>query len=197
MARFGLAPIGIFSVDPVSLLYQRPVKCEMIPVRDAAPLEFLDSYFSIEDGGLDYNILNSMQYKLICAHSRGELDIYSETDYWRWHVALRQEGINADIRTDAWIAGKIEKMLTVFESIRSRGYDYSRFRHYPWVVRQPLIHSRYGYNYLPDSYEILDGHHRVAAAACLGLKKIFILLFRDVAVQTPFGIPLSDVVLSK
>ncbi len=193
--RFGLEPIDIVRVNLADLFHQRTVKCEMIPVREAETLDFLDEYFSTKDGKLDYSIYHSMQYKLIHAHSQGALRNLANTDYWKWHVFLRNNGINADVRTDSWIEGKVEKMLSVFDSIRNSGYDYSRFGHYPWVVNDPLIHTRYGYNYLPGGREIIDGHHRVAAAACLGYKSVYALLVKDIASHTTFGLPLDQVVV--
>jgi len=193
MQRLGLEPVGIIRVGVSDLLYQRAVKCEMIPVKEADTINYLDEYFSTEDGHLDYSTKNSMQYKLLRAHNISALKDYSTTDYWKWHLALRQIGINAEVRTDQWIEEKIEKLIRVFEAMKRKGFYYGRFSHYPWVVAKPLINTRYGYDYLPSGYEILDGHHRVASAACLGYDSICVLLLRDVAKHTPFGIPLEEV----
>jgi hypothetical protein len=193
-ARFGLKPLCIKEVSVEDLLVQRPVRCEVIPVNEATTLDFLDKYFARGNGILDYSIYNSMQYKLLCAYIEGTIQDFSQTDYWQWHVKLRQAGINEDKRSDAWIANKIQRLLCVYKSIRDRGYDYSRLSNYIWAVNEPLISTRYGYNYYADGFEIFDGHHRAAAVACLGYCSIYVLLVKDVGTHTPFGVPLDEIV---
>ena len=195
LARFGLKPLDVREVQVERLLVQRPVRCEVIPVKEATTLEFLDRYFAGGNGGPDYQICNSMQYRLLQAYAQGEIGDLSQTDYWRWHVQLRQAGINEDTRSDAWIAGKIQNLLHVFESISMHGYTYGRLSNYIWVLEQPLIHTRYGYDYCPDGYEIFDGHHRAASVACLGYRSIYVLLVEDVGTHTSFGVPLDEIVV--
>ncbi len=195
LAHFGLEPLGIKKVEVQNLLVQRPVRCEVVPVNQATTLDFLDNYFAGGNGGLDYGIYNSMQYKLLQAYVEGTIQDFSQTDYWQWHVKLRQAGINEDVRSDAWIANKIHKLLRVFESIRKRGYGYSRLSNYIWVLEKPLIHTRYGYDYCPDGYEIFDGHHRAASVAYLGYRSVYVLLVKDVGTHTPFGVPLDEIII--
>jgi hypothetical protein len=192
--RFGLRPLCIKEVSVEDLLVQRPVRCEMIPVKEATTLKFLDEYFAGENSVPHYDIYGSMQYKLLRAYVEGTIQDFSQTDYWQWHVKLRQAGINEDKRSDAWIADKIQRLLRVYESIKDRGYDYSRLSNYIWVVNEPLISTRYGYNYHPDGFEIFDGHHRAASVACLGYRSVYVLLVKDAGTHTPFGVPLDEIV---
>ncbi len=194
LMRFGLMPVDIVQVNMGQLFMQRPVRCEMIPVKDASTLSFLDDYCTDADGRLDYSICNSMQHKFMCAFVKNRQLEYPQTDYWQWHVNLRQAGINADVRSDQWIENKIGKLMRVFNSIDNDGYDYTQLSNFIWVMEKPLINTRYGYAYCPDGYEIFDGHHRAAAAACLGYPSLYALLVRDVATHSSFGIPLNEII---
>jgi len=193
LRRNGLRPIRIIRAEPDRLLHQRTVRCEAIPIKEASTLNFLDTYFGGQDGATDWRITNSMQYRLVRAYMDGRMpQDFREMDYWQWHVNLREAGVNE--RSDEWITNKVQKLLRVFESISCRGYDYSRLSNYIWVLEKPLIHTRYGYDHCPDGYEIFDGHHRAASAACLGYSSVYVLLLKDVGKHTPFGVPLDKVV---
>jgi hypothetical protein len=194
-ARFGLQPVRIETVPVDRLLVQRPVRCEVAPVREATTLEFLDAYFEQPDGPPDWRITNSMQFRLLEAQRRGELPAdLSETDYWRWHDRLRGAGIDTEVRSDEWIAGKVRSLLDVHASIATGGYVYAGLMTYVWVLEEPLIATRYGFDYHPDGLEIFDGHHRAAAAAAAELESLDVLVLRDVSERTSFGIPLTEVI---
>jgi hypothetical protein len=190
--RFGLEPVDVVEAPVDELLVQRPVRCELVPGREAVTLDFLDGYFETPDGGSDWRITRSMQYDLLRRHARGELEgDLRGTDYWMWHVELDRAGINT--RPESMIAGKVESLIAVYESIRADGYRYGGLRSYVWALEEPLIRTRYGIDHDADGYEIYDGHHRAAAIALLGHASLRVLLVRDVADRTPFGIPLSEV----
>ena len=185
--RFGLEPVDIVEAPVADLLVQRPVRCELIPSREATTLDFLDRYL---EG--DWRITRSMQYRLLEGHRRGDLtDDLSTTDYWRWHVKLAEAGINE--RPPEMIARKVRGLLAVYESIAAGGYAYGDLRSYVWVLERPLISTRYGIDHQPDGFEVYDGHHRAAAAAALSLGTLRVLLLRDVGTHTPFGVPLAEV----
>jgi len=65
-------------------------------------------------------------------------------------------------RNDKWIEDKIEKFLGVFHSIRDEGFKESLM-----ILEKPLVKNIYN-----DGFEIYEGHHRVACALFLGIKKI-------------------------
>jgi hypothetical protein len=190
--RFGLAPVDVVEVPVDDLLVQRPVRCELVPEREAVTLDFLDRYFETPDGGSDWRIARSMQYRLLGQHSRGELpDDLRQTDYWQWHVQLDRAGINE--RPDERIRVKVEGLIGLYESVREHGYRYGDLRSYVWALEEPLIRTRYGIEHDVSGVEVYDGHHRAAAAAQLGYESLRVLLMRDVAETTPFGIPLSEI----
>lgn len=65
-------------------------------------------------------------------------------------------------RNDIWINKKIKKFLGVFESLKNKGFTEPIM-----VVEVPLIQNEYN-----KGYEIFEGHHRIACALVLGIKKI-------------------------
>lgn len=65
-------------------------------------------------------------------------------------------------RDNKWIQNKIEKFIGVFESIKNEGFIESLM-----ILEKPLVKNIYN-----DGFEIFEGHHRVACALFLGIKKI-------------------------
>lgn len=191
MARLGLRPVGVVEVAVDELLLQRPVRCELIPVHEATTLDFLDRYMS-EDGVSDWRMARSPHVRLLEQHrDRGLPDDLTLTDYWRWHERLAQAGINE--RPPEMIARKVCGLVEVYESMSRDGYRYTGLRSYVWALERPLISTRYGIDHRPAGVEVYDGHHRAAAAAALGWKRLHVLVLRDVATTTPFGLSLDDV----
>jgi hypothetical protein len=192
-ARFGLQPVDVRQVAVADLRVQRPVRCELVPERDASALPFLDAYMTDEAGRPDWHIRRSMQFRLLADHVTGTLpEDLSQTDYWRWHEQLAGAGINE--RPPAMIERKLRGQIDVFERMRADGYAYGGLRDYVWVLERPLAATRYGLDHDPHGLEVYDGHHRAAAAAALGWEALHVLVVRDVATHTPFGIPLAEVV---
>lgn len=184
--RFGLEPVDVVEARVEELLVQRPVRCELIPSREATTLDFLDRYLAG-----DWRISRSMQYRLLDSHRSGELpEDLSQTDYWRWHEKLAEAGINE--RPPEMIARKVRGLLAVHDSMAAGGYAYGGLRSYVWVLDRPLISTRYGIDHNPDGLEVYDGHHRAAAAAAIGLDTLRVLLLRDIGTHTPFGIPVRE-----
>lgn len=190
-ARFGLEPIDVVRTPVERLLVQRPVLAEVIPVADATPLPFLDTYFEVGEGPADWSITRSMQFRLLMDHRRGELGPLEETDYWHWHAQLHEAGVNE--RPPDWIAAKVLSLVALYDSIAAQGYRYSGLSSYVWALERPLVTTRYGLAHDQDGLEIFDGHHRAAAAAAAGIPSLHVLLLRDVATHTSFGIPLRSV----
>jgi hypothetical protein len=106
-------------------------------------------------------------------------------------VSLDRTGINK--RPPDWIRVKIKKVLALFDSIKNKGFNDSQLGNLPWVLDRPLISTRYQLTHSVDGYEIYDGHHRVAALRSLGYQSVKVLLVRDIATCTPFGIPLQEI----
>ena len=67
-------------------------------------------------------------------------------------------------RNDKWIRNKIDEFIIMYENIKTNGYEED-----PKVIilRTPLVINDYNY-----SYEIFEGHHRVAICLFLGMKMI-------------------------
>ncbi len=65
-------------------------------------------------------------------------------------------------RNNKWIQDKIEKFIGVFHSIEKEGFKESLM-----ILEKPLVKNIYN-----DGFEIYEGHHRVACALFLGIKKI-------------------------
>jgi len=66
-------------------------------------------------------------------------------------------------RKDKWIRNKINKFIELFESIKKEGC-----REKIIVMSKPLVKNKYN-----NSFEIFEGHHRVACFLILNLTKIF------------------------
>ena len=65
-------------------------------------------------------------------------------------------------RNNKWIEDKIDKFLDVFKSIKGDG-----FKETIMIIERPLIKNSYN-----NSYEIYEGHHRVACCLFLNMKGI-------------------------
>lgn len=65
-------------------------------------------------------------------------------------------------RNDKWIQNKIKKFLGVYDSIKRNG-----FLENVVILEKPIVKNKYN-----KSFEIYEGHHRVASALALGLEVI-------------------------
>ena len=65
-------------------------------------------------------------------------------------------------RNDKWIKKKIEKFIGVYESIMKRGFIENVS-----ALEKPIVQNKFN-----NSFEIFEGHHRVAIALALGIKVI-------------------------
>lgn len=190
--RFGVQPVEILSVPIDKLHALRAVRCEVIQDRNKGLLEFLERQFKGPDHQPDWSIGNSMHCQLYDAYLSNKMPKKLEDlNYWKWHVSLDLAGINR--RPPEWIRIKINKALALLDSIKQKGFDDRQLRNLPWVLDRPLISTRYQVSHSVDGYEIYDGHHRVAALCSLGYQTMKVLLVRDVATCTPFGVPLEEI----
>lgn len=187
--KFGLMPIDILEVDVSSCYVQRPVICEMIESENKKLIPYLEQFFEVQG---DWSIKNSMHYDLYKNYS---LDMSQEelmkSSYWKWQANLHEN--NIDYRDQNWIRIKIEKAFKVFYSIKKKGFRSCDISSIPWVLNTPLCSSRYKYNYRINGYEIYSGHHRIAALRALDVKKVRVILVKDIARKTPFGMNLKKI----
>jgi len=65
-------------------------------------------------------------------------------------------------RNDRWIGNKINEFSNTFNSIQNEG-----IRDSICILNKPLVKNKYN-----DSFEIFEGHHRIACCLVLGFKKI-------------------------
>jgi len=66
-------------------------------------------------------------------------------------------------KNDGWIRGKIKKFISLFEEIKIDG----GYKDKIIILKEPLVKNKYN-----SSFEIFEGHHRVACCLVLGIKEI-------------------------
>lgn len=165
----------------------RAVRCEIVRDKSKETIGFLDDYFLD-----DWKMKKSFHCKLFQLYLKGKLPKnWIVLDYWKWHVSLDQSGINN--RPSEWIESKIRNAIRLCENIDNKGFKDKYLFNLPWVLNKPLIKTRYDIDHKIKGFEVLDGHHRVAAMIALGYKKIRVLEVVDVATKTPFNILLSEI----
>jgi len=186
----GLIVVDILKIDISNLYILRNVYCEIIQSNDKSLISFLENYI-IEKG--DLSLKNSFHYQLFKKLSKNENEIFNPRvlDYFKWHQSLNKENINN--RSEEWILNKIQSCKRLFYSIKSNGFKDYDLLNLPLILNEPLIETRYKYDYKISGYEIFDGHHRVACAKALGYEKIFCILCKDIATKTPFGIKINEI----
>ncbi len=165
----------------------RAVRCEVVAERNKKTFEYLDNYFLS-----DWRMKNRFNCDLFRLHLSNRLPAdWSTLDYWKWHASLDKSGINK--RPSKWIERKISSTLHLCESIKKQGFKDKPLFNLPWVLHKPLIKTRYNINHAINGFEVLDGHHRVAIMIALNYKNIKVLMVEDIAMKTPFGIPLNEI----
>lgn len=65
-------------------------------------------------------------------------------------------------RNDGWIKTKMDGFIEIFNSIQDEG-----IRDNIHILSKPLVKNKYN-----DSFEIFEGHHRVACCLVIGMKEI-------------------------
>jgi hypothetical protein len=192
LEKFGLEVVDIIDVDIDKCFYQRPVLCEMLPVDSIKTIDFLENYFLNSSGQKDWSIKNSMHCLMYNSFLNNQFpQKLDDLDYWKWHSYLDRNQINS--RPPQWIKIKVGKAIDVLKSIKEKGFISCNIHNLAWVVREPICLSRYGLTHKISGYEIYSGHHRIAALSSLGISKVRVIVVKDVAKFTPFGIPLSKI----
>jgi len=86
-------------------------------------------------------------------------DIFSSVENTAYYKMHRKYG-----KCHEWTINKIKKFIALYNNIKAEGYkEDSRVT----VFEKPLISNKFN-----DTYEIWEGHHRVACCIYLGIKYI-------------------------
>lgn len=186
----GLKVIDIRYIKISKLFILRNVVCELIKSTNCSLIPFIESY-KLKNG--DLSISKSFHYKLF--KNLNKIDVIENDmksyDYYYWHKSLHQMGINH--RSDTWIANKFKSCQRLLNSIKKKKFNKFDLLNYPIILDIPLINSRYKIKYDINGYEIFDGHHRVSCAKSLGYYEIPCIICKDIALFTPFGIEINEI----
>jgi hypothetical protein len=96
------------------------------------------------------NMIYSPHYRLLKSYKEQK---YETTPYYKLQKLYG--------RNDKWIRKKINKFIDMYENIKTNG-----FKDDPKIVVliNPIVENKYN-----DSYEIFEGHHRVAICLALNI----------------------------
>jgi hypothetical protein len=139
----------------------------------------IERFFPIVEGKQDRRVRHAPHYALLRRYMEtGEKAC--DGDYARLLVArARMQGRPRSID---YVRSRVEALCATFDSIRGRGYLAGRFRRSPITVFETPIHPP-GPDYEPRNWEIMDGHHRAAALAALGVPEARVLVVRAVKIE--------------
>jgi hypothetical protein len=140
----------------------------------------IERFFPIVDGRQDRRIRHTPHFALLERYLRtGELEY--DNDYTRLIVARAR--LQGRRRGGDFLRLKVDALARTFDSIRERGYLARGYRRYPIAVFEHPIHPPVP-GYVPQDWEIFDGHHRAAAVAALGVPTVRVLVIRSEPVGT-------------
>lgn len=148
--------------------------------RFSTPLRVLtnpvDRFFPSRDGREDRRIAHLPHLALLRHHDAfGQLP--ADCDYAR---LLRVRALLQNRRlTEAAIERRMTGLIRTCDSIRRLGYLGPGHRHDRIVVMTRSIHPPTD-TYVPDGWEVFDGHHRAICVVHLGLTEVEVLLIRPV-----------------
>ena len=190
LKKNGLKIIDIRYIEISKLFILRNVVCEMIKSTNSSLIPFIENY-KLKSG--DLSISKSFHYNLFINFNKIEVidNDMKSFDYYHWHKSLDQMGINQ--RSDAWIANKFKSCQNLINSMKKKNFNKFDLNNYPLILDTPLINTRYKKKYNINGYEIFDGHHRVSCAKSLGYYKLPCIICKDVALFTPFGIEINEI----
>jgi hypothetical protein len=141
----------------------------------------IERFFPLVNGVQDRRFCRLPHVELLRDHERGEA-LSLECDYARLlFVRARLQGRR---RTADFVRGKMERLVTVYDSIKRDGYMKGRYWRYPILVSSRPIHPPTP-GYEPRNFEVIDGHHRAAAVTCLGTERVRVLVAEPIQVA-PF-----------
>ena len=182
--KHGLKPLRIIEVPVKKLNIIRPVLCNEMNSNRVETMAWFDGYF--KDG---WELEKSMHFKLLddlFGKSFGKKQIrerLQDFDYYKMHAYLRQFG--GHTRSDEWIVDRIDAFLKLADAIQKK-YDYSTLGNFIIVLSKPMCKTRYGIDHSLEGYEIYTGHHRAVCARFFNIKKLWVILAKDIATETPY-----------
>ena len=104
--------------------------------------------------GPDYEVLN-MNFSPHCRFLKEYKNIYpKDTSYYKMHKLYG--------KSNSWINQKIDKFIALFETIKNNDY-----KNKITILDKPLIENNFN-----NSFEIFEGHHRVAICLTLNYENI-------------------------
>jgi hypothetical protein len=183
-SKHGLRPLKIMEIPVKKLHIIRPVHCNEMNSNRVEGMEWFENYFN--NG---WQLEKSMHFKLLNdlfgkSYTKEQIQKrIQEFDYYKMHAYLRQFGSHT--RTDDWVVEKVQCFLKLAHSIHKK-YDYSVLGNYIVVLDKPMCKTRYGMAHSLDGYEIYTGHHRAVCARFFNIKKLWVILAKDIAIKTPF-----------
>jgi hypothetical protein len=175
-------PTGELRVRREPLLVpQRPEDLERLYQADTLKaVNPIERFFPTVNGRQDRRIRHTPHFAVLERYLRtGELDY--DNDYTKLIVARAR--LQGRQRGEDFLRLKVDSLARTFDSIRARGYLARGYRRYPIAVFEHPIHPPVP-GYVPQDWEIFDGHHRAAAVAALGVPKVRVLVIRSEPVGT-------------
>jgi hypothetical protein len=143
---------------------------------------FLDQYL-LENGKENRTIPNIPHYKLLCAYdSEPTLDL-ANTDYFRFATAqMAYFGHWFGRKGESGVLLKEKMFLELYQEVRRNGFDGNSARMRLFKADPNRLDDGIGdesgrphprtATYFPEGYEIIDGHHRAAILAKLGVQQV-------------------------
>jgi hypothetical protein len=158
------------------LIPRRPEDLDRLYQADARKaVNPIERFFPLADGRQDRRIRHTPHFELLERYRRtGELDY--DNGYTRLIVARAR--LQGRRRGEEFLRRKVDALARTFDSIRARGYLARGYRRYPIAVFEHPIHPPVP-GYVPQDWEIFDGHHRAAAVAVLGVPTVRVLVIRS------------------
>lgn len=139
----------------------------------------IDRFFPLDAGSRDRRLCHTPHVALLKEFVRAGR-VSPENDYVRlMRVRARLQG---RLRSEEFLRRKVERLVTVFNSIRRRGYRRGLTWREPITVFETPMPPPSA-TYQPRNWEIFDGHHRAAALEVLGVREAQVLILRAVEVE--------------
>ena len=166
------------------IFFTNPIICEMIKSKKKKIIRFRkkNKYFFKIKESIHFNLFEKINKR----------KSFNNSQYVKWQKYLNKKKINN--RNNIFIQNRISKAKNNFFNIKKRGQIKNDINKIPLVLAKPILRSRYMFPVKYDKknyFEVYDGHHRLAAMKYLKYKNVYVLVCKDVANKTPFGINLK------
>jgi len=140
---------------------------------------FLNEYL-MENGKENRKITQSPHYNLLAEYEANpDLDL-TQTDYYQFAMTyVKNFGRWFGKTNSAEVVSHMREFLKLYEDIKLRGFDYRNGK----IIVFRTVHNAKSIDkhmrphpptptYVPEDYEIVEGHHRAAILAKLGIEKV-------------------------